>query len=321
LNYDRATVDADLLNPTLSDKIFGCIVGLVFADAVGACFEGLSRDELHARFHDKSDAWTFAVNRPELRYTDDGQMTLAVAEYLAENTSIDSVSLMRRFVHAYEPWRGYGRGTRVLIEAFRDHAEYEFMAEHLFPGGSLGNGAAMRSTPIGVRFLDDHQRIWGEAKASAWPTHRHELGIEGAQLMAVAASIAASESTINPKLLAEKLAPLCSTVVFQNRLERLRQVGSEDDIEPFGNGIEAHESVVTALACFGLYPTNYQEAIATAIWQGGDTDTIAAMTGGLVGAHLGSSFSHGIPLDNLEDGDKFVGYVRDLSKRIAKLQR
>jgi poly(ADP-ribose) glycohydrolase ARH3 len=84
---------------------------------------------------------------------------------------------------------------------------------------------------------------------------------------------------------------------------------------------KASQSVVTALACFGLDPKNYQEAIATAIWQGGDTDTIAAMTSGLLGAHLGSSFSNGIPLDNLEDGDKFVGYVRDLSKSMAKLQR
>ncbi len=313
-------MDADLLTTPLSDKIFGCITGLVFADAVGACFEGLSRDELHASFNDKSAAWAFAVNRQELRYTDDGQMTLAIAEYLAENSSIDSVSLMHRFVNVYEPWRGYGRGTRVLIEAFRDHADYEFMAEHLFPGGSLGNGAAMRSAPIGLRFLRDHPRIWEEAQASAWPTHRHELGIEGAQLMAVAASIAATESTINPTSLADQLTPLCSTVVFQNRLERLRHVSSQDDIEAFGNGIEAHESVVTALACFALYPTNYQMAIATAIWQGGDTDTIAAMTGGLVGAHIGASFFKDIPLERLENGAEFISSIRDMATRLGEMR-
>jgi poly(ADP-ribose) glycohydrolase ARH3 len=302
--------------PSLADRIFGSLIGLCFADAVGACFEGMSREELHAKFQDQSDAWAFALNQKELRYTDDGQMTLAVAEYLAENSSIVSDELMRRFVQVYEPWRGYGRGARVLIEAFRDHADYEFMAEHLFPGGSLGNGAAMRSAPVGLRFLNDHSRIWKEAKASAWPTHRHELGIEGAQLIAVASSIAAAESSIDPNSLADQLTPLCSTVVFQNRLERLRHVKFQDDMEPFGNGIEAHESVVTALACFALYPTNYQSAISTAIWQGGDTDTIAAMTGGLVGAHMGAGFTADIPLERLEGGAEFIGTVLDLAKRM-----
>ena len=145
----------------------------------------------------------------------------------------------------------------MLIEAFRDNADYEFMAEHLFPGGSLGNGAAMRSAPIGLRFAGDRERIWEEARQSAWPTHRHELGIE------------------------------------------------------------AHESVVTALACFALIPKNFREAIATAIWQGGDTDTIAAMTGALVGAHIGSEFAESLPLGQLEEGAEFIAYLRSVSEQLS----
>ncbi len=303
--------------PSSLDRIFGSLIGLIFADAVGSRFEGIQQDQLRAKFRDKSSAFEYALNRQELRYTDDGQMTLAMAEHLADNPTIVSNDLMRRFVDVYESWRGYGRGARVLIEAFRDNAEYEFMAEHLFPGGSLGNGAAMRSAPIGLRFVGDVKRIWQEAKESAWPTHRHELGIEGAQLIAVATSIAASKSSINPLMLAESLLPLCSTVVFRNRLERLREVKVDGDIEQFGNGIEAHESVVTALACFALYPQSYQEALATALWQGGDTDTLAAMTGALVGAHVGSAFSNDLPLERLEEGEAFIGFVRALSARLA----
>lgn len=165
--------------------------------------------------------------------------------------------------------------------------------------------------------MGDTNRILEEAKSSAWPTHRHELGIEGAQLIAVAASLAASESSIDPVMLADSLLPLCSTVVFQNRLARLREVKSDVDIEQFGNGIEAHESVVTALSCFALYPQDYQKAVATAIWQGGDTDTIGAMTGALVGAHVGPSFSTEIPIERLEEGQEFIKYVRELADRLA----
>lgn len=142
-------------------------------------------------------------------------------------------------------------------------------------------------------------------------------GMQQDQLLAVATSIAASISPINPLILADNLLPLCSTVVFQNRLERLREVQEDKDLEQFGNGIEAHESVVTALACFALYPCDYQAAISTAIWQGGDTDTIAAMTGALVGAHVGSGFSIDLPLKRLEQGDEFIGFVRALSTRLA----
>lgn len=303
-----------------ADKVFGSLLGLVLADALGARFEGLQPEQLHAKFGDKSAALEYALNLNSLRYTDDGQMALSLAEYLAENDRIDSDQLMHRFVQAYEPWRGYGRGARVLIEAFRDNAEYEFLAEHLFPGGSLGNGAAMRSAPVGLRFVGCSNRIRDEARQSAWPTHRHELGIEGAQLIALATSFAASDAYITAESLAEYLLPFCVTAVFQKRVGRLAQVKTQADVSQFGNGIEAHESVVTALACFSLYPNDYREAIATAIWQGGDTDTIGAMTGALVGANLGSGFLQSMPLDRLEEGNEFVLYLRDLAERVVAKQ-
>lgn len=305
------------MKPSLTERIYGCLIGLVFADAAGSYFEGMQKEELRSRFKDKSAAIDHAFSQKEMRYTDDGQMALAIAEHLSEHSTISSDALMRRFVEVYEPWRGYGRGARALIEAFRDDADYEFMARHLFPGGSLGNGAAMRSAPIGLRYPGDHAKIWCEAKQSAWPTHRHELGIEGAQLMALATDFAATAPSIMPGTIAAHLLPFCNTTVFHSRLKQLAKVTNETEIAEFGNGIEAHESVVTALACFALHPTDFREAIAIAIWQGGDTDTIAAMTGALVGAHIGSEFSQSLPLKQLEEGNEFIDYLRKLSERLA----
>ena len=304
-----------------TDKTFGSLLGLCLADALGSRFEGMEREQLHKRFDSPKAALEFATQPESLRYTDDGQMTLVLAEYLAEylgeNSTIDPNDLMRCFVRAYESWRGYGRGARALIEAFRDNAEYEFMAEHLFPGGSLGNGAAMRSAPVGLRFAGDNAKILAESKCSAWPTHRHELGIEGAQLIALATSFAATVNDITPSCLAEFLLPNCATTVFQNRIRRLSKIVSPDEITQFGNGIEVHESVVTALACFALYSQDYREAIAVAFWQGGDTDTIGAMTGALVGAHISSGFVESMPLDRLEPGTEFIASVQALSERIT----
>jgi poly(ADP-ribose) glycohydrolase ARH3 len=300
-----------------TDKVYGCLLGLVWADAVGARFEGLSPEQIRSSYKDKRAALSYSSDRESLKYTDDGQMALALAEYLTIHDRIESDSLMRSFVEVYEPWRGYGRGARVLIEAYRDNADYEFMAQHLFPGGSLGNGAAMRSAPVGLKFSGDDDRIWEESRMSAWPTHRHELGIEGAQLIAMAISLAMGSTSINPKSLAAALNPRCKTVVFENRLKRLATIENENEIQELGNGIEAHESVVTALAIFSLYPEDYSEAIATAIWQGGDTDTIAAMTGALVGARVGSQVASGFNMHGLEDGEEFLTYLFDLSERLA----
>ena len=69
-------------------------------------------------------------------------------------------------------------------------------------------------------------------------------------------------------------------------------------------------------ACFSLTPNDFRDAIATAIWQGGDTDTIAAMTGALVGAHIGSQFADSLPLERLEDGPEFITYLRSLAERL-----
>lgn len=156
-----------------TDKVYGCLLGLVLGDAIGARFEGLQPEQLHNTYANKFNAFDYSIQRDSLRYTDDGQMALVLAEYLSTNQSIDTNDLMQCFVQAYEPWRGYGRGARVLIEAFRDNADYEFMAEHLFPGGSHGNGGAMRSAPVGLRFIDDSEKLWHEARKSAWPTHRN----------------------------------------------------------------------------------------------------------------------------------------------------
>jgi poly(ADP-ribose) glycohydrolase ARH3 len=306
--------------PSFINRVEGCLLGLSLADAVGAAFEGTSAVSLRRRFDAPADAFDFAASG-NLSYTDDGQMALALASYLSELRALEPVepnALMQVFVREYQPWRGYGRGARTLIEAFRDGIEYEFLAQSLFPGGSLGNGAAMRSAPLGLRYRRDRATIGSQARLSALPTHRHPVGIEGAQLIAFAASIAAEDQALDPLTLAEQLRPHCHTEVFRKRIAMLGDVSRPTDVEALGNGIEAHESVPTALACFALYPDDYVDAVSLAIWQGGDTDTIAAMTGALVGARIGSTRLPVAPLSRLEEGLGFLARVRKLAANFVQ---
>ncbi|MFO0939529.1 MAG: ADP-ribosylglycohydrolase family protein [Pirellulales bacterium] len=51
--------------------------------------------------------------------------------------------------------------------------------------------------------------------------------------------------------------------------------------------------------------------------EGGDTDTIAALTGALVGAHTGPKFAESLPVNRLEDAEPFLAYLRELSKKLC----
>ena len=79
-----------------------------------------------------------------LTYTDDTQMMIAVAEALLREGRIDEASLMAAFVENFDAGRGYGQGTRRLVETARDGGDWVTLSHTLLPGGSLGNGGAMR---------------------------------------------------------------------------------------------------------------------------------------------------------------------------------
>src|SRR5262245_20895453 len=148
------------------DRFRGCLLGLAVGDAVGAPFEGVPAD------------WVFWVEGtvPELlaqppaeplRYTDDTQMMIGVAEALVADGEVRPEALLRRFAANYEPDRGYGRGARQLLEAVGRGDEGDGLAENLFPGGSFGNGAAMRVAPVGLLFNHDLDRVAEQARLSA----------------------------------------------------------------------------------------------------------------------------------------------------------
>src|SRR5262249_47347790 len=155
------------------------------------------------------------------------------------------------------------------------------------PGGSFGNGAAMRVAPVGLMFHHDIGRLWEEAKLSALPTHTHPLGIEGAQLLALAVGLAVRSTQLDREAFFRALHAKCSSIEYSGPLYRASRLDNPADIALFGNGIEATASVVTAISAFSQSADSYEQTIGSAILLGGDTDTIAAMAGAISGAFLG----------------------------------
>ncbi len=297
------------------DQFKGCLLGLAVGDALGAPFEGLSSDLIYSEYGSPQNI----IEKPfsdVLYYTDDTEMMIGVCETLIECGRIDESILCRNFVNNYHSDRGYGAGARKIIDLIATGQDYHQLSRTIFPGGSPGNGAAMRVAPIGLCYWNDTDSILLEARNSALPTHVHPVGIEGAQLLAIAISIALCRDNIESKALFQQLRKYAVTEDFQWQISVAEQLSPEDSIRSLGNSLEAHRSVVTAIACFAANLHSYPHTIAQAIFLGNDTDTIAAMAGAISGAHLGVEAIPRHLLDKLENARKGRNYIEHLAEQL-----
>lgn len=246
-------------------------------------------------------------------------MMIGVAETCAECGRIDEARLCRAFAENYHPERGYGPSARHVIEAMKDGRDWRTLSQTLLPGGSFGNGAAMRVAPVGLLFADQPEELWEQAKLSALPTHTHPLGIEGAQLLAFAVSWALRATTFDRKRFWRDLLARATTEEFRWHIGVAAKLKPSDSLASLGSTLHAHRSVVTAIACFAATPGDFEMAIARAIGLGDDTDTVAAMAGSLVGAFAGASAIPPRLLAKLEDGPaKGRAHIAELAAKLCE---
>ena len=294
---------------TLRDKFRGCLLGGAIGDVAGAAVEAESPQYIATTYRSIDDILALDTvaefTGPPWRvgrFTDDTQMTLSVAEWLAAGEAPSSLHLLERFAAAYEPWRRYGPGTATILRMFPEHrAQWRELATVQFPHGSHGNGSAMRVAPVGLAYHRDPQKAAAVAIESSRPTHSHPLAYQGAVLqgLAVATAVALAEFSA-----AAFIRPLRASLTYFDDLmqDTSRFTRAFDAIEDglsrgascaemsatLGTGIAAHEGVPMALYCFLRHPNSYADVIHHAVFIGGDTDTIASMAGAVSGAHLGA---------------------------------
>lgn len=273
----------------LRSKFVGSLVGTGVGDAVGAGFEGWRMVELGA-------IKAVADRQEVLTYTDDAHMMIGIVESLVEKEGFDGQHMAHTFMKNYErePWRGYGPGPPRIFRLIRAGQAWDKAAERLYHGGSYGNGSAMRIAPVGVLYHDDLARLRGAAYKSSEITHSHELGKEGAALQACAVALAVNlepSAVFDPEEFLAKLDEFISQDVYKQKLVKIGMLLNETDrakvVVELGNGIEAFNSVPTAIYSFLSHSYSFEEAILFAVSLGGDTDTIAAMSGAISGAYLG----------------------------------
>jgi poly(ADP-ribose) glycohydrolase ARH3 len=274
---------------TRKSKFLGAFIGTAVGDALGAPFEGCYRA-------DRQEIESVAERLPLLTYTDDTHMMLGVAESLLRCRGFDGADMTHTFVRNYEsePYRGYGPGPPRIFRMIRDGVPWNEAAQLLYRGGSFGNGAAMRAAPLGVFYRDNPEVLRDVACGSSQITHAHSLGKEGGALQAYAIALAAilePSPDLDRAEFLSRLINFTSEEVYREKLNKISDLMLRPDPEKMvyelGNGIEAFNSVPTAICCFLSWPGSFTDAVFGAISLGGDTDTIGAMTGAISGAYLG----------------------------------
>ncbi len=293
------------------DRFEGCLLGLALGDALGAPLEGGPLERL---------AWRALgrTRRGEMRWTDDTQMSLDLAESLIANGAVDPNDLARRFAASYRWHRGYGPGAARLLKRVARGADWREANRSVYPAGSYGNGAAMRAPVVGLFYAVRPEELPEAARQSARVTHAHPLGIEGAVLVATATAAAARSQ--GPEGILAAAGAHGPSSPFADRLRGARAwLASARDPSPrevadgLGHGVAAAESCPTALYIASRFLGRpFQEMQRFVADCGGDTDTIGAMAGAIWGAANGAAALPRAPLARLEQRERISDAARRL---------
>ncbi len=225
------------------------MIGAIAGDIIGSVYE-------RGRIKTKD----FALFSPRCHFTDDTVLTVAVAQAIL--TDGDYLRAVRQFGRRY-PHAGYG-------SAFKDW----LWAEDPAPYNSWGNGSAMRVSPVGWAF-STVEEVLREAARTAEITHNHPEGVKGAQAAALAVFLA--RTTRDRELIRREVSAR-----FGYDLSR-----TVDDIRPtYHFDVSCQGTVPEAIIAF-LDSTSYEDAVRNAVSLGGDSDTLACITGGIAEAYYG----------------------------------
>lgn len=244
------------------------MLGAVCGDVAGSIYEGTNIKAKQPREN---------LIKLKSRFTDDTVMTCAVAEGIMnalmkmpynwmeapEHREIimDEVKNAMVLYGRKYPWAGYGGGFKKWLKA-----------DVQKPYQSYGNGSAMRASYAGwaARTLEEAKEL---AELSAAVTHDHPEGIAGAD------AIAASIFILRQGGSKEDVRKYVAEIYDMNfTLDEIRR--------DYRGGVRCAESVPQAIEAF-LEGKDFYDVISSAISIGGDSDTIAAITGSVAEAYYG----------------------------------
>ncbi len=224
------------------------ILGAIAGDVIGSVYE-----------FNNTRTTDFPLFKKETTFTDDTVMTIAIADAILHDK--DFAETILDYGKRYSN-RGYG--SRFFAWLAHDKPAP--------PYNSWGNGSAMRVSAVGFAY-NDLETVLDKAAQTAAITHNHPEGIKGAQATAAAIYLARTGKS-------KAVIKAYITEMFGYDLDF-----TLDEIRPTFPFDESCEGTVPQSIVAFLESRDYESAIRLAISLGGDSDTIACITGGIAVAY------------------------------------
>jgi ADP-ribosylglycohydrolase len=284
---------------TRADRIAGCMYGAAIGDSLGSAFEFVKSDTIErrlgepiAREYVQAMPHSLLYPREPGRPTDDTAMALSVALAIAGGEPLTAGLFAKRFLEDLDRqtgrfgemfWHGGPGGATTRSISRLQRGADPATCGHPEDGG---NGTAMRVHPVG--FLAERAEVLEVAALQARVTHGHPAAIAAAA--AVAGLV---HDALHGVAMSSDVPAGIVDVTFIKSWHELHR-----DLVPTGLrlpsrlrnvAMSAWETVAAAHAIAMCFAGDPVTAIGVAAASGGDTDTVATITGAIVGARSGLS--------------------------------
>lgn len=305
-------------------KIQASLMGVMIGDAMGMPVELMTPEDILAQTDGKGVTGFITPIQRKLKdteklsvgaTTDDWQLTEAIGKSLVRAGKFDIYDIALAHVEAYEVSDfGWGTTTKLglqQIKLFFDTRGREGRSPTVAPlaqqvvskySGGCGNGVAMKIAPLAIfENTNSVGALQSRVREVGKLTHPDSRASSAAAAIAyiIKENLSGSKLTRSQQLaeaidwtIVEEFATEPSSDPFSKRLERLTDeallLGPIEDLQKeVGTGCLALESVCFAVAVYLRHMDNFQAGILEAINSGGDTDSVAAMVGAMIGSRVG----------------------------------
>ena len=308
-------------------SITGSILGTAIGDAIGLPYEGLSPRRA-VRLLGAPERHRLIFGRGMV--SDDTEHTCMVAQALIASRG-DVESFRRQLAWRLRFWLlslPAGTGLATLRACFKLCIGVSPDNSGVF---SAGNGPAMRSPILGAA-IEDHELLKKFVRASTRLTHTDPKAEYGALAVAFAANLACLDATVDGHDFVYKLRRLFAEQPADELLELLDQavesVSRDETLQTFAaslgldNGVSGYvyHTVPVAIHAWLSHQQDYRRAIMDVVRCGGDTDSTAAIVGGILGCSVGKE---GVPaewLGGLCEWPRTVIWMERLAEQLHSVE-
>lgn len=276
----------------MKSKYTGCMLGAAIGDALGKQNEGLGRNEIRDRGYitdyGKAPRGSPGEKLGAGQYTDDTEQMLVLAQSLIRCKGFNADDFARRIAKwGADALKNPARKSLLGPSSSSAVAKLNAGIHWKDSGSNIPScGSAMRVAPVGL-FYHELEKVEANAALSSIPTHSSNAAISGA--VAVAIGVRCALDGMDCAEIIKKTSARASKY-DSNLGEKIELAFKERDNNPedvfaeLGTSYLVYETVPCAFYCFSRHFESAERATIEAVNAGGDTDSIACITGAMVGA-------------------------------------